>query len=57
VNTNTKSNAGKVAYELWEGRGRPHGSAEQDWLAAERLTGHPKPQSASRSHKVEEGAT
>lgn len=23
------------ARELWEGRGRPHGSAEQDWRQAE----------------------
>jgi FtsZ-interacting cell division protein ZipA len=24
------------AYELWEARGRPHGSAEDDWYQAER---------------------
>jgi hypothetical protein len=26
----------ELAYELWIGRGRPHGSAEADWLEAER---------------------
>jgi hypothetical protein len=26
----------KLAYELWEKRGRPLGSPEVDWLAAER---------------------
>ena len=26
----------KVAYKLWEERGRPFGSPEVDWLAAER---------------------
>lgn len=25
-----------LAYQLWEERGRPDGSAEQDWLEAER---------------------
>jgi Protein of unknown function (DUF2934) len=25
-----------LAYRIWEGRGRPDGSAEQDWLEAER---------------------
>ena len=25
-----------IAYELWESRGKPHGSAEQDWFEAER---------------------
>jgi hypothetical protein len=25
-----------LAYRIWEGRGRPEGSAEQDWLEAER---------------------
>jgi len=26
----------KLAYQLWEGRGRPFGSPEVDWFAAER---------------------
>jgi hypothetical protein len=25
----------KLAYELWEARGRPHGTPEADWYAAE----------------------
>jgi hypothetical protein len=27
----------KMAYHLWEKRGRPHGSDMQDWLEAERI--------------------
>jgi hypothetical protein len=27
----------KLAYRLWEDRGRPHGSSEYDWLLAEEL--------------------
>jgi hypothetical protein len=30
----------KRAYELWEQRGRPVGSGEQDWLAAEKAIRH-----------------
>jgi hypothetical protein len=26
----------QLAYELWERRGRPHGSSEIDWFAAEK---------------------
>ena len=26
----------QLAYELWERRGRPHGSPEIDWFAAEK---------------------
>ena len=29
----------KLAYELWEHRGRPLGSPEIDWYAAERALG------------------
>jgi hypothetical protein len=35
MNGNSKSIAER-AYELWTARGQPHGSAEQDWLKAER---------------------
>jgi Protein of unknown function (DUF2934) len=27
----------RLAYELWERNGRPAGSAEKDWLLAERI--------------------
>ena len=27
----------RLAYELWEQRGRPFGSPEMDWFAAERV--------------------
>jgi hypothetical protein len=36
MNTGNKSIA-ELAYALWEARGCPHGSSEQDWLEAERL--------------------
>jgi hypothetical protein len=35
MNENSKSLAER-AYELWTARGQPHGSADQDWLNAER---------------------
>jgi hypothetical protein len=31
----------ELAYQLWVARGRPHGSAEVDWLEAERLLSKP----------------
>jgi hypothetical protein len=36
VNVDVKSIA-ELSYQLWVARGRPHGSAEVDWLEAERL--------------------
>jgi hypothetical protein len=27
----------ELAYSLWEARGRQHGTAQEDWLRAERL--------------------
>jgi hypothetical protein len=32
----TPNSIAELAYKLWVERGRPHGSAEQDWLEAER---------------------
>jgi hypothetical protein len=29
----------ELAYQLWEERGRPHGSAQMDWYEAERRFG------------------
>jgi hypothetical protein len=43
---------GELAYQLWQARGCPLGSAEQDWLEAERLleTASPKePVAASKA--------
>jgi hypothetical protein len=34
---NTGKSVAELAYALWEARGCPHGSSEQDWLEAERL--------------------
>jgi hypothetical protein len=30
----------KLAYQLWEERGRPSGSSEQDWVRAEQVIRH-----------------
>jgi len=32
----SKHSVAELAYQLWSARGRPHGSAEEDWLEAER---------------------
>jgi hypothetical protein len=52
MSTNSKSTE-QIAYELWEARGRPHGSPEQDWHAAENLAAQPKAESGSKPDKVE----
>jgi Protein of unknown function (DUF2934) len=33
---NPKQSIAELAYQLWNARGRPHGSEEEDWLEAER---------------------
>jgi hypothetical protein len=35
-----KKLVGKLAYQLWEERGRPSGSPEQDWFRAEEQLRH-----------------
>jgi hypothetical protein len=42
VTSDTKSIA-ELAYQLWVARGRPHGSAEVDWLEAERQLAKARP--------------
>jgi Protein of unknown function (DUF2934) len=32
----SKEEIARLAYSYWEARGRPHGSAAEDWLRAER---------------------
>jgi len=32
----SKQSIAELAYRLWNERGRPHGSEEEDWLEAER---------------------
>jgi hypothetical protein len=32
----SKEEIAQLAYSYWEARGRPHGSAAEDWLRAER---------------------
>ena len=34
--TSMQENISKLAYGLWEERGSSHGSADEDWLEAER---------------------
>ena len=42
----------RLAYELWQSRGRPEGSAEADWFAAERrLSGQPAAKAVDESVK------
>src|SRR5215470_12439220 len=36
-NDPTHSEIERLAYQLWQERGRPWGSAEEDWFRAERL--------------------
>jgi hypothetical protein len=38
----------QLAYALWEGRGSPVGSSEQDWIEAERQLGNAKTMAAGR---------
>jgi hypothetical protein len=38
----TKQTIAERAYQLWNARGRPHGSAEGDWLEAERQLSSPE---------------
>jgi hypothetical protein len=59
---NSKQSIAELAYRLWNERGRPHDSADDDWLEAERqlaqqvrdpATGHvPEPPSANAAEKV-----
>jgi hypothetical protein len=53
MSTNSKSTE-EIAYELWEARGRPYGSPEHDWHAAENLAARPKAESGSKPDIVEE---
>jgi Protein of unknown function (DUF2934) len=54
MSTGTKSIA-EMAYELWIARGRPHGSAERDWLEAERLAQQSTPAAPeTKAAKVDE---
>jgi len=43
-----------LAYQLWEARGRPNGSPEQDWLDAERQLTAEAPPTATSSRAVDD---
>ena len=45
---NAQEVTAKLAYQLWEQRGRPFGSPEVDWLAAEKVLA-----SAQRDSKLD----
>jgi hypothetical protein len=49
MTSHTRSIA-EIAYELWESRGRPHGSAEEDWAEAERLASQSSSSQPPESH-------
>lgn len=44
----------KLAYELWEARGRPHGTPEADWYAAEGRVMPPRSESRAVDESVKE---
>jgi hypothetical protein len=50
----SKQSIAELAYHLWNARGRPHGSEEEDWLEAERRLAAPK--EADREGGGPEGA-
>ncbi len=45
-----------LAYELWDRRGRPVGSPDDDWLGAEKLLSAEGPEEPSQLDLVEAGA-
>lgn len=45
---------GELAYQLWQARGCPQGSAEQDWLEAERQLNMAPPKVHVAAAKVDE---
>jgi hypothetical protein len=56
MNASDKSIAER-AYELWEARGRPHGSSEQDWTEAERLAARGATETPSSLGNEDEAST
>jgi hypothetical protein len=50
---NRSRSVGELAYQLWQARGCPQGTAEQDWLDAERLLrAKQAPETAGTSKKA-----
>ena len=45
---------GELAYQLWQARGCPPGSAEQDWLEAERQLRAAPPKTPALTAKVDD---
>ncbi len=43
---NSPENIAKLAYALWQYRGYPEGSSEQDWLDSQRQLSRPEPAGA-----------
>ena len=42
------------AYELWQARGCPHGSPEEDWYESERLLSSASPKTGAEDSAVDE---
>jgi hypothetical protein len=52
---NRSMSVGELAYLLWQARGCPEGTAEQDWLDAERqLRAKQAPQTAASSKAIDD---
>ena len=45
---------GELAYRLWQARGCPEGTAEQDWLEAEKQLRSPRPVRGQSSEAVDD---
>jgi Protein of unknown function (DUF2934) len=54
---NSDPSVAERAYRLWLERGRPHGSAEEDWLEAERQLARENPDGGGRKGEAAIDAT
>lgn len=52
--SNDRHSIGELAYQLWQARGCPRGSAEQDWLEAERQIALAPPKAPVATAKVDD---
>lgn len=51
--SSTSASLSALAYQIWEARGRPQGSAESDWLEAERQLAAAPRSARSEDAKIE----
>jgi hypothetical protein len=52
-----EENVRRIAYELWEKEGRPHGRHDQHWHEARHATTTPVPQAKSAQTRAPEAAS